>query len=476
MVFIRYLLRFCIFTVLLTVAVFLSYTVLINTGTVRLPTYEESRIEDAADEIRAGGEEEKLLPDSCEFGVYDPDGKFLYGTFEGTQQEKAWDSWQNGDTGFFYNNFYRSIQKDDGNLVIIRYQMVAKFENPVLRRVFPNAEFLLLFMAFFIFVVQSVLTARSFGKYLKKRLDLLTEIASKVSGQDLDFERKNSDIREVDDVLGALFTMKEALKESLEAQWEAQKRKQDQISALAHDIKTPLTIIRGNAELVQETGSMDEIREWDQEILDNVADMEQYLAVLQEMIHVSEKTADIDEREGKTEETFQAQPFLEEIVRKAEALGRVKSLQVVCDLQAEGIMLRGKKGVRTDLLRAVENVLSNGVDYCPEEGRVSVAAKQTVRDGREYLQITVTDSGQGFSEEALRHGTEQFYQADKSRGRTAHYGMGLYIARTILEKNGGFLELGNSEETGGGEVKMDIPVEHFSKCFRGIRHFNERSL
>ena len=50
------------------------------------------------------------------------------------------------------------------------------------------------------------------------------------------------------------------------------------------------------------------------------------------------------------------------------------------------------------------------------------------------------------------------------------------VADHIGILSGGFLELGNSEETGGGEVKMDIPVEHFSKCFRGIRHFNERSL
>ena len=103
-------------------------------------------------------------------------------------------------------------------------------------------------------------------------------------------------------------------------------------------------------------------------------------------------------------------------------------------------------------MRAVGNVLSNGVDYCPEGGRLQIRAEQTPEG--ELLCITVTDSGPGFSGEALRHGTEQFYQADKSRAGKRHYGMGLYIARSVLEENGGKLELDNSGENGGGEVRI----------------------
>lgn len=150
---------------------------------------------------------------------FDSDSHFLYGTFEGREKEEAWERWKTGKTGSFYNYFYRGIEKDDGNLLIVRYQMVAKFANPALRNLFPNAEFLILSIALILFIMQAAVTARSFGRYLKKRLD-------------------------------ALFKMKEALKQSLKEQWESQKRKQEQVAALAHDIKTPLTIIRGNAELI----------------------------------------------------------------------------------------------------------------------------------------------------------------------------------------------------------------------------------
>ena len=127
MVFIRFLLRFCIGTVLLAAGTFAAYAILVNTGAIRLPTDDQTRIEEAADEIRNGGDETELLPDSCRFGVYDSDSHFLYGTFEGREKEEAWERWKTGKTGSFYNYFYRGIEKDDGNLLIVRYQMVAKF-------------------------------------------------------------------------------------------------------------------------------------------------------------------------------------------------------------------------------------------------------------------------------------------------------------------------------------------------------------
>ena len=134
MVFIRYLLRFCVLTVILVAGTLIVYSTLVNSGIIRLPTYEQSQIEEATDKIKAGGNEAALLPDSCTFGVYDPEGSFLYGTFEGKEQQDGWNRWKSGDTGAFYNIFYRSIKKNDGNLVIVRYEMVAKFTNRLFGR------------------------------------------------------------------------------------------------------------------------------------------------------------------------------------------------------------------------------------------------------------------------------------------------------------------------------------------------------
>ena len=119
-------------------------------------------------------------------------------------------------------------------------------------------------------------------------------------------------------MLTSLFVMEQALQKSLKEQWEARQQKQEQVAALAHDIKTPLTIIRGNAELVQETEDLEEIREWDREILDGARQLEGYLAVLQETLR--ERNEGQDKEEG--EETFDGCGFVRELEEKAQALGR----------------------------------------------------------------------------------------------------------------------------------------------------------
>ena len=225
MVFIWYLLRFCLMTVALVVLVLGLYITLANAGLIRIPTYERSRIEASEEELREGRKDVAgLLPDTCLYGIYDPKGEYLEGNFPERLQEEAWEiTADDGYTGRFYNTFYMRLEREDGKILVIRYQYIAKFENPLVRRLFPNAEFLFLGVLLVLFPLQAALTARSFGRYLKKRLQVLTEIAGKVGREDLNFQQEHSDIREVDEVLTSLFVMKQALQKSLKEQWEARR-------------------------------------------------------------------------------------------------------------------------------------------------------------------------------------------------------------------------------------------------------------
>ena len=78
------------------------------------------------------------------------------------------------------------------------------------------------------------------------------------------------------------------------------------------------------------------------------------------------------------------------------------------------------------------NVIQNAVEHTKEKGIIYIDAKE--HDGR--LTFIVEDSGAGFTKEALLHGTEQFFMDDTSRNGEAHYGIGLFFAKTrtqILE-------------------------------------------
>ena len=92
------------------------------------------------------------------------------------------------------------------------------------------------------------------------------------------------------------------------------------------------------------------------------------------------------------------------------------------------------------------------VFYCPREKII----RFTTYFEAEQLFFVIEDSGKGFNKEELVKATQEFYQGDKSRSVKNHYGMGLYIASTLLKKQGGQLLLSNSEELGGAKVTCRI--------------------
>lgn len=125
-------------------------------------------------------------------------------------------------------------------------------------------------------------------KYTGRKIDKLLFVTQKIEKQDLDFQIENSGIFEVDRALFALEHLKQALKTSLTEQWQADKLRQDQISALAHDLKTPLTIIRGNTELLYDMALTDNQKECADYIEGSVVQMQDYVETLIDMTKTRE--------------------------------------------------------------------------------------------------------------------------------------------------------------------------------------------
>ena len=450
--FISFLFRFGILAIGLAGLTAVVYMITVHAGVLRLPSYELDKITRAEGEIRSGGQvEEKLLPDTCRYGVFEKDGTYVYGNLSKEEQEGLWKSQMQSSPALIYGSYWKVIEKENGLTALVEYQVIAKFSNPFLRSVFPNAELLFVGAYFLMFFGTAVALAKRQGKYLQKRLNVLKETAERVEREDLDFEREYSDIQEVDHVLGALYQMKEALQKSLKEQWDIKRQKEDQIASLAHDIKTPLTIIRGNTELLLEEETEEEKREWDQEILDNVREIERYLQILQRTIRQFDGEPNRGSKDGQEEKkeeqkNFPASFWIQEICERAQALGRTKKLQICCRAADTDKMIYGRK---EECSRALWNILSNAVDFSPRGGELLIVIKES----GEFLAVTVTDDGPGFTKEGLAHATEQFYQADKSRTRKDHYGMGLYIASEIMKEYKGFLQLEN-EEGRGGKVSL----------------------
>lgn len=131
--------------------------------------------------------------------------------------------------------------------------------------------------------------------------------------ENLDFEVTYSRIAEINDIIKSLDIMKSELKNSLNDKWEMERIQKEQTAAMAHDIKTPLTIIKGNAELINEGKLSDEEYKFTQNILTEVENMEGYIKTLIEIM-----TCDKEMKLKK--KTINFDKFICEVINQAESM------------------------------------------------------------------------------------------------------------------------------------------------------------
>lgn len=331
----------------------------------------------------------------------------------------------------------------ENEYVVLQYYIGAQYTNEWMNEYLPSPDILLIILiaAGGIFVCL-FLTTR-FAKKLRLQLDPLYEATSEVAKQNLDFEVGHSNIKEFEDVLLSFSRMKESLKASLEQQWEAEHMQKEQIAALAHDLKTPLTVIQGNADLISETELDEEQRLYAEYISSSSEQMQLYIRTL---IDISRAATGYQLHM----EDIDVLSYVEQLRGQIDALCQTKKIGLQMELEHLPDVLSADKLL---LERAIMNVINNALDYSPQDSSIHIS----IIGGKQHLKITVTDAGSGFSQEDLLHAKEQFYMADHSRSSNLHFGMGLFITKSIVQQHGGQLDLSNSEKTGGAQVTISIP-------------------
>lgn len=453
--FIRYICVFAGNTILLALLMLLLFTAFVEAGAVFPANYMEQWINDNRSRlINADEVSETLLPPGSEYGVYDTAGSFLYGSFGKADKKGAWEAYVENNTFAENGGYYRFLLRDGGEVCIIKYFLKTQAANDFLREHLPPPDICFLFLFIILFIVQTVLISRRFAGMLSVRLSVLNDVTEKIRRRDLEISREYSDIREIDAALASLFRMGEALKDSLNEQWRLEKHKQEQVAALAHDIKTPLTVIRGNAELLDEEALGESGREYNRYIRENAEEIENYLILLQEMLLSEDDTGE--------SESISAEQMTEELIERAKILASGYSEgRIGIEIKKEDALFGSLVCDVSQIQRAWDNIVSNALEYTLPYGLhpLTITAETVTEDGKSYLAVRVTDRGPGFTEDALLHAAEQFYQGDKSRHEKRHKGLGLYTASKFAGRQGGKLILENAPEEGyGGRVSLLLSV------------------
>lgn len=422
---------------------FLFVTVSTTLGVTTYGNYSEIRANELAPILAATPDlSDVQIPMGIEYVLLDKNYQLIETTLDENELEQAM---RYATTGTIDQNLQKKylLVTRENEYVVLQYYIGAQYTNEWMNKYLPSPDILLIVLiaAGGIFVCL-LLTAR-FAKNLRLQLVPLFEATSEVAKQNLDFEVGHSNIKEFEDVLISFSHMKESLKASLEHQWKAEQMQKEQIAALAHDLKTPLTVIQGNADLISETELDEEQCLYAEYIISSSEQMQLYIRTL---IDISRAATGYQLHV----EDIDLPAYVEQLQRQIGALCQTKKIGLQMEIEHLPAVLSGDKLL---LERAIMNVVNNALDYSQQDSSISIS----ITGGKGNLQILVTDAGPGFSQEDLLHAEEQFYMADHSRSSNLHFGMGLFITKSIVQQHGGQLILSNSEKTGGAQVTMKIP-------------------
>lgn len=218
----------------------------------------------------------------------------------------------------------------------------------------------------------------------------------------------------------------------------------------AHEIRTPLTIVRGQ---IEELLTDEECSEYTSKTLESILEEMEYLSAIANKLLLLNSFDT-----GKIEyhfTTVNMSRLIQEIYEDAQVLASQKNLTITLNSQ-DGIEIQGNDEL---LMRLLWNIVDNAIKYNSRDGDVSIMLEKK----NNQVSIEVADTGVGISHDDISKIFDRFYRVDKSRSRViGGSGLGLAIAKWIIELHRGTIDV-ESTPGQGSRFIMTFPTSTISE-------------
>jgi len=267
----------------------------------------------------------------------------------------------------------------------------------------------------------------------KRAEDTLRKFASKLAQANRDLSKANAELSQANEELKSLDLMKDEF-----------------LSNVSHEFKTPLTSIQGYSQLIWD-GTLGPVNEQQKKAVDTVIrNSERLRKLVDSLLYISRAQA------GKLSYSFDdlmISDVIDNSIQDLSLQAEKKDIEINKYVEEDLPPIRGDKDKLTDVMI---NLIDNAIKFTPQGGRIDVGAE--VDDGS--LHIYVRDTGIGIPEDKISNLFQRFYQVDASvKRRYGGTGLGLYICKKIIEDHEGNIWV-KSQEGEGSTFHILLPLKN----------------
>lgn len=259
---------------------------------------------------------------------------------------------------------------------------------------------------------------------LKGPLTELKRASEKISRNDLDFTISCHRKDEMGELCASFETMRSALAASFSGLWRSLEERKRLNAAFAHDLRTPLTVLKGYTEILSENRDA-RVRETAAVMSRHFSRMESYVESMSRLQRLEDLEPDLKE--------VSLQPFLQSLYESADMLCRQNGRQAVLSNRTVSRLFL----LDTEFVSQVSgNLVSNAVRYAQREVKLSFEEQSN------GILLTVSDDGPGFGKDML--GRALLPYATGESGFSGHFGLGLAVCKVLCEHHGGWIKVENT--------------------------------
>ncbi|MDV3427833.1 MAG: HAMP domain-containing histidine kinase [Bacillota bacterium] len=273
---------------------------------------------------------------------------------------------------------------------------------------------------------------------LKKPIEILNEASEKIAGSNLDFHISCDSKDEMGRLCSSFEIMRASLEENNRVMWRSMEERKRLNSVFSHDLRTPLTVIRGYSDFLKNYLPQGKVSE--EKLISTVSVMSGQIARMEKYVQMMSEVQRLEDI-SVSMENVDISFFLEQIKNTVEVLAGSHELKInfINEIPKQEICMDS-----AIVSRVLENLIANAVRYA--ENRISICSEYS--NGK--LTVRVSDDGKGFTDEDLKQAVKPYYRNQSDSGEF-HFGLGLYICRILCEKHKGCILIEN-DESGGASV------------------------